>query len=127
MARELLCGAAEGRCEALVEWLVHQPRCLEGPSTGCLYTDAAVRGDRATLVSLRQLGVPWGLGDSLVGAVRRGCAMPALRWLLGQGVPVGSVEEMEQVVAMQIGGGTNAARWLRGLARAAAAAAPGEA
>ncbi len=91
MARELLGSAVEAGSEALLEWLANQPRCLEEPFTGCLYTVAAERGDRATLVALRRLGVPWGRDDSLKEAVRRGCVEPALRWLVEHGVPVGSV------------------------------------
>ncbi len=122
MARELLFRfAAKAGCEALVEWLAQQPGCLEGPAVGCPYTDAAENSDRGTLVALRRLGVPWGPEDSLVGAVERGCGMQE------QGVPVGSMKKMENVV-----GGMDAAavEWLWGLARAAAgaaAAAPGEA
>ncbi len=131
MARELLSGAAEAGCEALIEWLAQQPRCLEGPFTGCLYTVAAQNGDRATLVALRRLGVPWGKADSLAEAVRRRCVMPALRWLRDQGAPVGSAKEVEVVAAAAeqslSGGQMEAAGWLRRVAVEAAAAAPGEA
>ncbi len=89
--------AAEAGCEAVLEWLAEQhPGCLVGPghSSRCPYVDAAAAGDRGTLAALRRLGVPWGAQDVVVQAVWGGGAMPALRWLVGQGAPVGSVENM---------------------------------
>ncbi len=92
---EVLVAAAEGGCEALLEWLVEQhPGCLVGAGLGVSpYVPAAARGDLGTLTALRRLGVPWGAEDVVAQAVRRGCSVPALRWLKEQGAPVGRSKE----------------------------------
>ncbi len=99
---EVLVAAAEGGCEALLEWLVEQhPGCLEGAGSGVSpYVPAAARGDLGTLTALRRLGVPWGAEDVVAQAVRRGCSVPALRWLKEQGSPVGRSEEEDWAVQL---------------------------
>ncbi len=115
--RGALVAAAGSGCEALLEWLVQQhPGCVEGASP---YLPAAYNGDRATLTSLRRLGVPWGPGDSVANIVREGCrAQPVLRWLVEQGAPVGSQQDMEKALekAVERGLSASTAAWLRGLA-----------
>ncbi len=122
--------AVEAGCEAMLEWLVeNRPDFRQEPCPGCVYLEAARNGDRATLTTLRRLGVPWGLLDGLAEAVRLGCCEPVLRWLVQQGVPVGGVEEVEAAVQAAVrehGLGAEAAAWLRGLAAGGAAATPGE-
>ncbi len=122
--------AVNAGCEAMLEWLAEsKPDFRERPSPGCMYLEAAGNGDRGTLTALRQLGVPWGVRDTLAEAVRQGCCEPALRWLVQQGVPVGGAEEVEAAVQAAVrdqGLGAEAAAWLRGLAAGRAAAASGE-
>ncbi len=107
---EVLVAAAEGGCEALLEWLVEQhPGCVEGAVTGSSpYVPAASNGDLGTLTALRRLGVPWGVGDVVVQAVKGVCSVGALRWLLEQGAPVGSAEAMEASLESHVLNG-----WLR--------------
>ncbi len=121
-------GAAEGGCEALLEWLAGKAGSLA--DAGLTYLSAARRGDKGTLAALRRLGVPCG-EDTVAEAVEEGCQVPVLQWLVEQGAPVGS-EEMEQAVARREGElGADAGALLRGLAEvtdaeaAAAAAAAG--
>ncbi len=85
---KVLESAAEGGCEALLEWLVeqHSGCCLAGACSP--YMPAAVAGDRGTLTALRRLGVPWGEGFGVELAVRKGCPVPVLRWLEAQRAPV---------------------------------------
>ncbi len=116
--------AAQAGCEALLEWLVDLPGCLEGPGDRP-YVAAAANGDLGTLAALRRLGVPWGSDDELVDAIEWRCCEPALRWLAGQGMPVGGAEEMEEAVAFAEKVrdlSAEAAAWLRGLAAGGAAA-----
>ncbi len=104
---DLLVAAAEGGCEALLEWLVEQhPGCLEASGSGVSpYASAAARGDLGTLTALRRLGVPWGERGVVVWAVRNGCSGRALRWLVEQGAPVGGMEDLksEAYFAMRCG------------------------
>ncbi len=120
--------AAYAGCEALLEWLLgRHPGCLVGGTsrgqTFCVYVCAAENGDRATLAALRRLGVPWGTEGVVVQAVKKGCQLPVLRWLVEQGAPVGSAGDMEEAVARE-DLSAEAAAWLRGLAGAAEAAGP---
>ncbi len=88
LCARVLEAAAEGGCEALLEWLVQQhPGCMEGASP---YLPAARNGDLCTLVALRRLGVPWGAEDVVAHVAREGAQTPALRWLVGQGAPLSS-------------------------------------
>ncbi len=107
--------AAGAGCEALLEWVVQQPGCMESQRSGCPYTDPAKNGDRGTLAALRRLGVPWGAEDVVVRAVREGSCMAAVRWLVDQGAPVGSREDMEEAVECRWALGDEEAAWLRGL------------
>ncbi len=93
---EVLSGAVEAGCEALLEWVVGQPGSLEGVGAVSPYLHPAKCGDLGTLTALRRLGVPWGAGNVVAQAVREGCSEPALRWLVEQGAPVGSEQEVEQ-------------------------------
>ncbi len=103
-----LLSAMEGGCEPLLEWLAAgQPQCLAS-SDGTPYLSAAQNGDKATLVALRRLGVPWDVDEefepgpprTIVGwAVAQGCNAPALRWLVEQGAPVGAAGSIEEVLA----------------------------
>ncbi len=109
--------AATAGCEALLEWMVEK---LDRPVRyGGPYLAAAANGDLGTLNALRRLGVPWSKADRLAEAVRRGCTMPALRWLVEQGIPVGTGEAMEDAVAFADARGyfsAEEAGWLRELA-----------
>ncbi len=117
---ECVVNAAEGGCEALLEWLVKQhPGCLKGSGSGeSPYVSAAARGDLGTLTALRRLGVPWGAEDVVVQAVRERCSVPALRWLVEQGAPVGEGEEVEVAVECALDNWVEDAEdaaWLLGL------------
>ncbi len=82
--------AANGGCEALLEWLVEQhPGCMEGAGGGAPYIEACRVGDLGTLTALRRLGVPWGTADMLLQAVQGFLETPVLHWLVEQGAPVG--------------------------------------
>ncbi len=118
-ARELLTSAVATGCEAAVRWLAQQPGCFDESAPGHLYTCAAGNGDRATLLVLQGLGVRWGRGDSLVSAVRQGCVMPALRWLVERGMEIGDAEALEEALVSAVQGGEmteEAAFLLRGIA-----------
>ncbi len=116
--------AANAGCEAMLEWLAERA----GPSLATsgsymVYHEAAYRGDRATLIALRRLGVPWGYEDLVARAVETGCGMPVVRWLVEQGAPLGSAQELEGAVASAVkrcGLGEEEAAWLRGVAAGAA-------
>ncbi len=86
----VLRSAARGGCEVLVEWLVGAG-CYE---SGAAYLEAAYYGNRGVLETLRRAGVPWGEGV-VVEAIGCGCPLPVVRWLLAEGAPVGSEEEVE--------------------------------
>ncbi len=112
--------AATAGCEALFEWLAQRAsRSLFTPESSSFYHDAAARSDRATLTLLRRVGVRWGQMDTVARCVRSGCAVPALRWLVEQGAPLGSTQELEGAVASAVGCwgmGAEDAAWLRGVA-----------
>ncbi len=118
--------------EALLEWLVERhPGCrMAGTSQGrasSAYLCAAKNGDRGTLAALRRLGVPWDAQDTVAQAVKKGCELPVLRWLVEQGAPVSSAGDMEEAVARRVGHGglsSEEAAWLQGLAGAAVVAGP---
>ncbi len=113
--------AAGAGCVALLEFLAALPDCFK-PSAdldSTPYVAAARHGDRATLDALRRLGVPWCLENEVAEAVKNLCGEPALRWLVENGAPVGSAEDMEWAVAKGVEFGVlgaEAAAWLRGLA-----------
>ncbi len=91
---------AGGGCEAMLEWLVRQPGCLESPGGYSPYLLPLVHYDLSTLMALRRLDVPWGAPDLLVQAVQLSCiTVPRLRWLAEQGAPVGSRKDMDAAVA----------------------------
>ncbi len=86
-------GAAATGCQATLEALVYLCVCesCSGEHDNSLYAAAAANGDRGTLACLLRMGVP--LGDGvLTAAVRQGAPLPALRWLVEQGAPVGHRE-----------------------------------
>ncbi len=116
---DVLVAAADCGCEALLEWLVEQhPGCLAGPWRTSAYVAAARQGDRGTLEALRRLDVPWGAENVVARAVQGGCPVPALRWLVGKGAPVGSRQDMERVVRRALQERDLSAEegaWLRGL------------
>ncbi len=120
--REAFVSTAMGGCEALLEWLAAQPGCFDGPMEARPYLAAAKRGDRCTLDSMRRLGVRWGARDVVVLAVLDGCSMPALRWLVEHGAPVGT----RAAVEVRMDRGCDKAVWLLGLAGPAEASARGE-
>ncbi len=119
----VVCAAAEGGCEAVLEWVVQQPGCEGIPGDGFTYVGAAKNGDCGMVTALRRLGVPWGVQDVVLRALLWGCHEPGLRWLVAQGAPVGRVEEVERAVAYVVGRtdwSAEDAEWLRGLVAAAA-------
>ncbi len=117
---KVLAAAAEGGGEALLEWLVEQhPGCLAGPWDRPAYICPALSGQRGTLTALRRLGVPWGGEDVVVQAVRWGCPVLVLRWLVEQGAPVGRAGAMEAAMAESRHLSVEEGEWLRGLAAAA--------
>ncbi len=86
--------AERGGCEELLEWMVQEhPGCFARASP---YYMAAARGDRGTLEALRRLGVPWGPHDTVAAAVYECAGLPALRWLVEQGMPVGTEAKMDR-------------------------------
>ncbi len=97
---ELVRDAVASGCEALLDWLVEQPgwRAALHREARSMYHTALRHRDLCTLTALRRLGVPWGAGDVVAKAVREGCGMPVLRWLVEQGAPVGSTRELRQAV-----------------------------
>ncbi len=118
---EVLVAAAEGSCEALLEWLVEQQGCHQRTGRGSPYFWTAFRGDLGTLTTLRRLGVPWSELDTVAQAVLAKTGVLALRWLVEQGAPVGPGDEVDQAVAARVRKGTmepQTAAWLRGLAAA---------
>ncbi len=116
---EVLQTAAGAGCEPLLQLLVALPECKALEASGrAPYVAAARHGDRATPGALRRLGVPWAAGDGVEAAAEARCAESVLRWLVEQGAPVGSREELGCAVgeAMRRGRlGAEAAAWLRGL------------
>ncbi len=96
----VLAVAADAGCETLLEWLVQQPGCLlADPWELSPYVAAAANGDRGTVEALQRLGVPWGADDVVVQAVNTWCCtVPALRWLVEQGAPMGSRAELEEAI-----------------------------
>ncbi len=146
--RVMMAAAAKGGCEAVLDWAHGKPTpALPGQGwsfwetfiypegmgdfmrsaskkVGSPYIPAAVNGDLATLTALRRLPVPWGSEDVLVQAVREGVSVPALRWLVEQGAPVGGVDVMEEALRAALGQrpiSEGVVAWLRGLAGAKAA------
>ncbi len=135
-SEDVLAVATHGGCEALLEWLAENVNSFGGGgispyyaaaiNVNRKYSDAALRGDRGTLTALRRLGVPWGAEDVVVRAVKRECPMPAVRWMVEQGAPLGDLDRLEDAIACTREGlSAGDAAWLRGVAAAAAAAAAG--
>ncbi len=98
---EAILHATQGGCEAVLEWLAENGGDLSYQGAASPWLVAGKHGDRGTLAALRRLGVPWDHPDLLMRAVNYGCCMPAVRWLAGQGAPVGSRGAMEMVVGSQ--------------------------
>ncbi len=95
--RQYQAATVSGGCEALLEWMAQQPGWLDNVDSP--YCNAAFQGDKATLATLRRLGVPWGHQSLLVLAVSEwGCKVPVLRWLVEQGAPVVDRGELQQAV-----------------------------
>ncbi len=123
--------AAEDGCEALLEWLAGQPGSLEGPVGGAPYATAARWGDRATVTTLRRLGVPWGAEDTALKAVSMGSEVLPVRWLVEHGIPLGCWEDINRMYAAvkkavkDSERSVAAVRYLHGIASAAAAATGG--
>ncbi len=118
----LLGQAATGGCEALVEWLVEQHEGLQanihGTAHGCAkrdpYVSAGCRGDRGTLECLRRVGVAWS-GDVLKEAVKMGCELRVLQWMVEHGAAAGLREVAEARRAVKGAGREGVEAWLRGL------------
>ncbi len=94
-----LAAAAEGGCEAVLEWLVGAGCAVEGgQGESDPYLAAGQGGDLATLSYLRHLGVPWG-GRAYRAPVQgyqlqRGkVPLPVLRWLVERGARGAGVRE----------------------------------
>ncbi len=87
LGREVWVAAAEGGCEAVLEWLAAEG-CRVGAGAGQdPYLAAGLRGDRGVLCTLRRLGVPWGHRGVLRAAVDRWAAPPVVRWMVEEGAP----------------------------------------
>ncbi len=118
---DMVQAVATGGCEALHAWLEEQlGRRRLGRAQGAAYAMAAEKGDMCTLTALRRLGVPWD-ADVMLAAVLRGSTVPVLRWLLEQGAPRCSVEDVDRAEEEEEGCGfvcSEVKVWLRGLARA---------
>ncbi len=117
----VLLAAAEAGCEALLEWLVGQQGCDTCTGDRSPYFQPTRYGDLGTLATLRRLGVPWGAGNVVARAVNGRCGADTLRWLVEQGAPFGSEDEVDQAVAARVHEGHmdfQTAEWLRGLAAA---------
>ncbi len=100
---ETLEAAAEGGCEAVLEWLVGAG-CVAGEDQGESdpYVWAGKVGDLATLNCLRRLGVPWGAGAYRGPAQGKWMQagempLPVLRWLVEQGAPLDQEAVREDV------------------------------
>ncbi len=118
VCEQVVAAAAEAGCEALLEWIAGQPGWQEKRPDGGPYTEAAERGDLGTLTALRRLGVAWTPWDDLATAVRVGCCGQALRWLVEQGLPLGSEEEFLRDVSCALKRNRMSAKtgaWLRSL------------
>ncbi len=100
---EDVAAAVEGGCAGVLECLAARrgkgcglPRQRRRPH----YLTAARAGDRAMLEVLRRLGEPWDV--EVVRAVREGCGVAVLKWMVEQGAPMGSGEEMRQAVGRRL-------------------------
>ncbi len=83
---------ASSGCEATLEALMGVDQMHSEMVHPCVYYNAAMKGDRATLECLLRLGVP--LRESVLAqSIRQGAPVPALRWLLQHGAPRGGEEE----------------------------------
>ncbi len=94
---DVLVDAADGGCEAAIEWLGERG-CGAGEAEqldGC-YINAAAAGDLASLACLRRLGVPWSEGLLAEAVRQREVPLPAVQWLWGQGARVGR-QELENI------------------------------
>ncbi len=79
-----LAAAAEGGCEAMVEWLFGAG-CRPGDRwTEMPYLTAGQSADLGTLQCLRRLGVPWSADVVKVATILELC-LPPVRWLVEQG------------------------------------------
>ncbi len=92
--------AAEGGCENVVKYLVLEPSTgprgwsfhHTPPDTWICSLPALINGDLATANLLHgMLGLAWPR-DALSQAVRKGCFLSALQWMVEQGAPVGPQE-----------------------------------
>ncbi len=126
-----LARAAEGGCEALLEWLLAEGCPVPGPDNGDSGCDPYVRAfrgyQRSTLVCLMRLGVPWhpdGLARVMF-YMPWGKEVPMLQWLVEEGgVPVGPEavgKALEAARKQRLGG--EAVAWLEGPVRGVGAGA----
>ncbi len=134
---EAVKGAAATGCHATLEALVGLGvyDVHGGQLAAAWYAAAAANGDHGTLECLRRLGVPLGEG-ALLAAVRQEAPLPALRWLVEQGAPLGGREVQDALEAMKrycfsSNAGRKAQRqemrkWLRGMEGRTAAAGGGQ-
>ncbi len=123
-AQTLAC-AAEGGCEALLEWLVVEGCPVPGPDNIHEARDPYVRAcwayQRSTLVCLRRLGVPWH-SDGLARVISakpwsEDVRVPMLQWLVQEGgVPVGPEALGKALAAAEKQRvGREVVAWLQGL------------
>ncbi len=87
LGREVWAAAAEGGCEAVLEWLAAVGCRVGTDAAQDPYLVAGRRGDRGTLCTLRRLGVPWGHRGVLRTAVDMGVSLPVVRWMVETGAP----------------------------------------
>ncbi len=109
---EVWVAAAEGGCEAVLEWLA-----AEGCRVGTYadqdpYLAAGLRGDRGGLCTLRRLGVPWGHRGVLRAAVDTRIAPPVVRWMVEAGAPWDAAAVAEAAEAARGLGHEGTAVWL---------------
>ncbi len=106
--------AAEGGCEAVLEWLA-AVGCRVGTDAALdPYVAAGCRGDRAVLSALRRLGVPWGYSKVLRAVVDLGGTAAVVRWMVENGAPWDGAAVADAVAgARRLGPGHEAAAvWL---------------
>ncbi len=96
---DIVGAAAQGGCQAMLEWLVGAG-C--GLGSGYPYARAALNGDLATLSCLHRLGVPFGDASWWREMSFKRCApFAALRWMVERGAPWDEGEAKDKLEALE--------------------------